>query len=134
MEADAPFVNPPINDVETMVCSPADFISFYERALAGRFFSHAATLDRFKATLMLADAIPLVAPPATTFHMKGGSIDAGRQHALCIAGGAYIPERWIYFALIVNWRANTKDAGAVTGQFGAACQEIFAWVKDGLGS
>jgi beta-lactamase class A len=134
LEADAPYVHPVINDVETMVCSPRDFVSFYERALRGRFFRHAATLDQFKATLMLADAIPLVAPPATTFFMKGGSIDAQPQHALCIAGGAYIPERWVYFSLIVNWRADTVDAGPVPGQFGLACRDIFAWIKDGLGT
>jgi beta-lactamase class A len=134
LEADAPYVRPVINNVETMVCSPHDFVSFYERALRGEFFRHEATLERFKATLMLADAIPLVAPPATSFFMKGGSIDAKPAHALCIAGGAYIPERWVYFALIVNWEADTDDAGAVGGEFAAAGREIFAWVKEGLGT
>ncbi len=134
LKADAPFVNPALNDLETMVCSPHDFVSFYERALQGKFFRHEATLERFKATLMLADAIPLVAPLATSFFMKGGSIDAKPEHALCIAGGAYIPERWVYFALIVNWNADTDDAGLVAGQFATADREIFAWIKKGLGS
>ncbi len=134
LEADAPLVHPAINDVETMVCSPHDFVSFYERALQGKFFRHAATLARFRATLMLADAIPLVAPLATSFFMKGGSLDTKPEHALCIAGGAYIPERWVYFALTVNWDADTDDAGPVAGQFGAACGEIFAWIKERLGT
>jgi len=132
LESDAPYVNPAINDVETMVCSPHDFVSFYERALQGRFFRNEATFNQFKSTLMLADAIPLIAPPATSFFMKGGSIDAGTEHALCVAGGAYIPERWIYFALIVNWKANTEDAGPVLDEFAAACKSIFASVKRDL--
>jgi beta-lactamase class A len=134
LEADAPYVHPVINNIETMVCSPRDFVSFYERALQGEFFQHEATLERFKATLMLADAIPLMAPPATSFFMKGGSIDAKPAHALCIAGGAYILERWVYFALIVNWDADTDGAGPVPGQFGTASREIFTWVKEGLGT
>jgi beta-lactamase class A len=133
-EADAPFINPVINDVETMVCSPHDFVTFYEQALQGKFFKNAATLDQFKSTLMLADAIPLVAPPATTFYMKGGSIDAASEHALCIAGGAFIPERWVYFSLIVNWKAGTVDAGPVLDQFANACKTIFTAVKEKLGT
>jgi beta-lactamase class A len=133
-ETDAPFVNPPINDVETMVCSPHDFVTFYEQALNGKFFKNEATLSQFKSTLMLADAIPLVAPPATTFYMKGGSLDAELEHALSIAGGLFIPERWVYFALIVNWKADTADAGPVLDQFAGACKTIFTAVKERLGT
>jgi beta-lactamase class A len=134
VESDGPFVNPPINDVETMVCSPHDFVTFYEQALHGKFFKNEATLNQFKSTLMLADAIPVVAPPATTFYAKGGSLDAGSEHALSFAGGVFIPERWVYFALIVNWKAETDDAGPVFGQFADACKTIFAAVKDRLGT
>jgi beta-lactamase class A len=130
--ADAPFVTPAINDVETMVCAPHDFVSFYERALQGEFFEHEATLAQFRATLMLADAIPRVAPLGTSFFMKGGSIDAKPEHALCIAGGAYMAERWAYFGMIVNWTAATDDADPVPGAFAAACQDIFGWLKDEL--
>jgi beta-lactamase class A len=133
-ESDAPFVNPPINDVETMVCAPRDFVAFYEHALQGKFFKNEATLNQFKSTLMLADAIPLVAPPATTFYMKGGSLDAESEHALSIAGGAFIPERWVYFSLIVNWKADTADAGPVLGQFADACKTVFTAVKERLGT
>jgi beta-lactamase class A len=134
LSAGAPFVNPAINDVETMICSPRDFVSFYARALQGRFFRHQATLDRFKATLRLADAISFVAPPATSFFMKGGSIDAKPEHALCIAGGAYIPERWIYFALMVNWNADSDGPGPVLDEFVGSCRDIFAWTKKSLGT
>ena len=37
-------VHPSINDVQTMVSSADDFVSFYSRALQGEFFNNAATL------------------------------------------------------------------------------------------
>ena len=52
---------------------------------------------------MIADAIPRVIPLGATGFANGGSIDAGGFHALCLAGGMYFPDRWVYFTTEINW-------------------------------
>lgn len=134
LDSDAPFVNPIINDVETMACSPHDFVLFYSRALQGAFFRDKATLARFRSILMLADAIPLAIPLGVTAFMKGGSIDAKPQHALSIAGGCYFPHRWVYFGLTVNWRADSDGPGETGPLFGKTALDIFTWIQEALGT
>jgi beta-lactamase class A len=53
----------PMNDHETMQCSAPDFITYYERALTGRYFGKAETLTEFKRIQAMAGVIPLIVPP-----------------------------------------------------------------------
>jgi beta-lactamase class A len=85
--SDAPLAHPVVNAVQTMVSTPDDFVSFYSRALQGEFFQHPQTLTEFRNVLRIADILPVVVPLGATGFGKGGSIDAGGSHALCIAGG-----------------------------------------------
>jgi beta-lactamase class A len=102
LEHDPYPLKPLINNEITMVSSPHDFVSFYSRALQGRFFRYRETLETFRAILSLADAIALTVPLGANAFMKGGSIDFESHFALCLAGGMWIPKRWVYFAMIVN--------------------------------
>jgi hypothetical protein len=31
------------------------------------------------------------------------------EHGRCIAGGIYFPDRWVYFAMILNWDAAEQN-------------------------
>jgi beta-lactamase class A len=127
-----PLAHPPINDVQTMVSTASDFVSFYSRALRGAFFENAATLAAFRAILMIADAIPQVIPLGATGFAKGGQINAGGFNALCLAGGMYFPDRWVYFATMINWE-NADPAPTMTA-FEIAAAQAFTRVKEALGS
>jgi hypothetical protein len=64
--------------------------------------------------------------------MKGGSIDFATEHALCLAGGMWVPKRWIYFGMMINW-TNGSPVAEVQQPFGETANKIFTWVRDGLG-
>jgi hypothetical protein len=54
-----------------------------------------------------------------------GYIDSPGNHARCIAGGMYFPDRWVYFAMIINWdEAEADDPETVTAYFRATRKAI----------
>ena len=111
--------HPVINDTQTMVSSPDDFVSFYSRALQGDFFKHPETLAVFRAILRIADGIPQVVPLGVSAFMKGGSIDASHSHALCVAGGMFFSGRWAYTTMMINWeKPGDSDPETVTAFIG----------------
>ena len=129
-KAGGPLVHAPVNDVQTMVSSASDFVSYYSRGLQGAFFKNDATLEQFRAILMIADAIPDVIPLGATGFAKGGQINAGGFNALCIAGGMYFPDRWVYFATMINWQS--ADPGPTMSAFEAAIARAFSRIKEAL--
>lgn len=125
---------PIINDTITMAVSPNDFVSFYSRALQGKFFKYPETLDKFRAILALADAIPLAMPLGVNAFLKGGSIDFDPSHALSLAGGLWTGKQWAYFSMIINW--TNEEAGTVAEvvpSFAARSKQIFTWIRDSFG-
>ena len=48
-----PIVHPFLNDVETLASSADDLVSYYSRALQGKFFKHTETLQEFRRILSL---------------------------------------------------------------------------------
>ncbi len=137
LQADDPAATPrPIlNDTITMASTPDELVSFYSRALSGEFFQYAETLAVFRAILGLADAIPLSMPLGVSAFGKGGSIDFAGSHVLTFAGGMYVPDRWVYFALLLNWTdAEAGPVSEVMGPYIAAARTIFTLVRDRLGT
>lgn len=130
LAAGAP-VRPAVNEVQTMVSSANDFVSFYSRALQGAFFTNPETLASFRSTLMIADAIPDVVPLGATGFAKGGEINAGSFHALCLAGGMYFADRWVYFATTINWENSQPDPATMLA-FEVATANALARVKSAL--
>jgi len=126
---------PNLNDEITMASTPDDLVSFYARALHGEFFRYAETLAVFRAILGIGDAVALTMPLGGSGFGKGGSIDFGGSYALAFAGGMYVPDRWVYFALLINW--TDADAGPgpeVRPPYLAAANTIFTLVRDRLGA
>jgi beta-lactamase class A len=128
--------NPVLNDVTTMAVSPRDFVSFYSRALQGEFFTHPQLVPALRGVLALSNAIPRAMPLGINPFIKGGSIDFDGEHALCLAGGVFIPPaRWVYFGLTLNWTdAEAGTVKEVGPQFGAVVTQMFTLLRDRLGN
>jgi beta-lactamase class A len=129
----APIVNPPLNDVETLASSADDFISFYSRALQGGFFQHRQTLNEFRRILSLGDAIWLLPLPlGVSAFVKGGSIDVSGFHCVCVPGGMFFNNRWVYFAMTINWDAKAETDPKTVEAFVTAGRKALALVVNAL--
>jgi beta-lactamase class A len=106
---DTKFVNPPLSSLQTLASTASDMVSFYSKALQGKYFQHPETLTEFRRILTTGDVIARVVPPGASAYAKGGSIDVPGFHALCAAGGMTFSGRWVYFTITLNW-----DAPALT--------------------
>ncbi len=127
------FVNPPLNDVQTLASSADDFVSYYSRALQGRFFKHQETLSEFREILAMGDAIWLVPVPlGVSAFVKGGSIDAKGFHAVCVPGGMLFDNRWVYFCMTINWNAAAETDPQTVNAFLAAGSRALSLVKEAL--
>jgi beta-lactamase class A len=130
-----PFVHPPLNDVETLASSANDLVSFFARALQGRFFRNRQTLQQFRRILSLGDITYLVPfPLGASVFGKAGYFDSPGPHARCIAGGMYFPDRWVYFATILNWDAAETDDPKTVEAYFRATRRAIALVQDELGN
>jgi beta-lactamase class A len=131
--ADTP--RPVLNDTITMASTPDDLVSFYARTLQGELFHYAESLAVYRAILGLADAIAFSMPLGVSAFGKGGSLGYDGNNALTFAGGMYVPDRWVYFALLLNWTDAEAGAGAdVQTPYIAAVRTIFSLVQARLGS
>ena len=133
LESDAPAAHPLLNDVQTMASSADDFVSFYSRALQGEFFANPATLAEFRRILTMPDTISRVSRSARTAFLKAGSVDAGGSHGLSIAGGMYVPRRWVYFATMINWETAGDADPETADAFGEATKKALTLVAEALG-
>ena len=133
LNSDAPFVNLPLNNVMTMASTAHDLVSYYSRSLQGEFFENAATLNQFREILAMGDAIWLVPVPlGVSAFVKGGSIDVPGFHALCVPGGMFFDDRWVYFSMTLNWFSPEQSDPATIGAFAAAASSALQLVKDAL--
>jgi beta-lactamase class A len=123
----------PMNDVETMQGSAAEFVAFYERALDGRYFRKPETLTEFKRILAMANVLPLIAPPDTPAYGKGGSLDSNGYNALIAAGqmragGGKVP---VSFCFTINYPGD--PAPQVMEVLGAAAKGSLGAIAEALG-
>ena len=125
-----PDPRPILNDTITMASSAADLVSFYARTLTGEMFQHESTLATYRTILSWSDAIPQAIPLGANGFGKGGRVSANGSNALSFAGGMYVPQRWIYFALLLNWTDAESDAGATEVAYIEAARQVFTLVRD----
>jgi beta-lactamase class A len=124
-------VHPFLNDVETLASSADDFVSYYSRALQGKFFQHAATLNEFRRILTLCDFIYLIPVPlGVSAYAKSGNADIPGFHARSFAGGMFANDRWSYFAFIINWDSEAPEDPQTVHQFFAAINQTLTLIKD----
>ena len=95
----------------------------------------AETLSAFRTTLSLKDEIAQIFPLGVNSFVKGGSLDAFADHVLSVAGGMYVAQRWVYFAVILNW--SDYDGGSVASvgpAFVSVGHAAFTAIRDRLGA
>src|SRR5918994_4969569 len=123
-----------LNDEITMASTADDLVSFYARALPGQLFRYLETLSAFRTTLSLKDEIAQIFPLRVNSFVKGGSLDAFADHVLSAAGGTYMAERWVYFAVILNWSEDEAGSvGSVGPAFVSVGHATFTAIRDRLG-
>jgi beta-lactamase class A len=129
-----PLVRRSLNDVETLSSSADDLVSFFSRALQGKFFTHGETLQEFRRILLLGDITYLVPfPLGASIFGKAGYFDSPGDHGRCIAGGMYFPHRWVYFATILNWDAPEADDPDTVRTYFRATRKAIELVQNALG-
>ena len=64
--------------------------------------------------------------------LKGGSIDVPGFHGLCLPGGMFFDDRWVYFCLTINWTAAAETDPATVQAYAAAASHALQLVKDAL--
>jgi beta-lactamase class A len=124
-----------LNDEITMASSADDLVAFYARALTGEIFRYNETLVAFRDFLSLKDEIAQIFPLGVNAFVKGGSLDAFSDHVLSAAGGMYAAQRWVYFAVILNW--DDAEAGTVASvgpAFTTVMHAVFTMIRDRLGA
>lgn len=122
-----------LNDEITMASSADDLVAFYTRALTGEIFRYNETRLAFRQLLSLKDEIAQIFPLGVNTFVKGGSLDAFTDHVLSAAGGMYVAQRWVYFAVILNW--DDAEAGTVASvgpAFTAVMHAAFTTIRDRL--
>lgn len=112
-----------INANQSMLSSATDLVSWYQQALAGKYFATAASLREFKRISAQATALWQVVPADTIAYGKGGSIDWEDFHALALAGQMRFNNVPVTFAFTLNWRGG-PTSGARTAEFAAATARI----------
>jgi beta-lactamase class A len=130
-DKNAPTSRPIINNQQTMTASAQDFVTFYEQALQGAFFTEAKTLNTFKRMLTLPSILWDFIPPGAFGYVKGGSIDWPPQYALCVAGGvSFRADCWTYYTYLINWdEPHSKQTALVANQFLAAVKTSLELVR-----
>jgi beta-lactamase class A len=128
-----PLVHPFLNDVETLASSADDFVSYYSRALQGKFFQHGETLNEFRRILTLCDFIYLVPLPlGVSAYTKSGNADFPGFHARSLAGGIFFSGHWVYFAFIINWYASGGEDTETVDRFFSAIHRALTLIKERL--
>ena len=83
----------------------------------------------------MKDEIAQIVPLGVNAFLKGGSLDAFTDHVLSAAGGMYLAQRWVYFAVILNW---SNDEGGSVASVGPAFASVghaaFTAIRDRLGA
>jgi beta-lactamase class A len=115
----------PLNDQETLASSADDLVSYYKRAMAGRFFDKRTTLTEFKRILLTNSFFP----DDTVGYGKGGSgdwvadaTDVADFHAVSYAGQMVVDSTPVTFCFVVNW--TSVDPSATSDNLVPAFVEI----------
>jgi beta-lactamase class A len=123
----------PMNELETMRCSAAEFVAYYERALAGTYFQAPETLTEFKRIQAMADAIPRAVPADVPAWGKGGSIEWEGFNCLCFPGQMLLGRTPATFCFTLNWSGSSGEIPQVTRRYVESVTGALAGVAAAFG-
>jgi beta-lactamase class A len=123
----------PLNNQETMQSTASEFVSYYQRALDGKFFSKQSTLTEFQRIQTMADAIARVVPSDIKAYAKGGSIGWQNFHAVCVPGQMIVKNVPVTFCFTLNWNGPDGDVPAVLTAYQASVAKILAGIASTAG-
>ena len=121
----------PLNPVETMQGSAADFVTYYRRALRGNYLKEVASLTEFRRIQAMADLIAAVVPPGIAAYAKGGSIDWQDFHAFCGTGQMVVGDQRVTFCFTLNWQGPDSSVPTVGGGFKTAVSGMLGAIARG---
>jgi beta-lactamase class A len=107
-----PGPRPALNDVMTMASTAEDMVSWYQRALRPDYFKQPNTRVEFRRIQAMATALWQVVPAGIVAYGKGGSIDWGNFHCLCLPGTMVVGATPVTFCFTINWTG--PDEGVAT--------------------
>jgi beta-lactamase class A len=117
----------PMNKRETMQGSADDFVSYYERILAGEFIRTAPMQQEFRRISSMASALWSVVPENTPAYGKGGSIEWDDFNCFSLPGqmliGGTLP---VTFMFTINWKGKPSTIPGVVDQFATAIRDTLA--------
>ena len=127
-------LRPLLNRVMTLAGTARDFVSWYEQALAGRFFSSPQPLKEFQRIQAMSVQIARTAPPNTVAYAKGGEVaDFDGFNAKSFAGQIILANDLpITFCFIVNWQGPRQEFPKVETEFFASIGTILRVLKRNL--
>lgn len=127
-------VRSPMNRRETMQGSAADFVSYYERILAGDLIRTEPMQREFRRISSMPAIFWSVGPENTPIFGKGGSIEWDNFNALCLPGqmliGGTLP---VTFSFVVNWKGKPDTIPGVSDQFASAIRDTLAATAKAFG-
>jgi beta-lactamase class A len=121
-----------INDTVSMLSSATDMVTWYQQALAGKYFTSPDSLREFKRISSMATALWLTVPEDTVSYGKGGSVDWEDFHALFLAGQMRVKDIPVSFSFTLNWTGGTLNSNTRIAEFGAAISKVLYAVNTSL--
>lgn len=127
-------IRPLLNRVMTLAGTTRDFVSWYEQALAGRFFLKPRSLTEFKRIQAMSVQIVRAIPANTIAYAKGGEIpDFHGFNAKSFAGQIVaVNGTPITFAFVVNWQGPADEFPAIETEFFASIRATLRVLKRNL--
>jgi beta-lactamase class A len=124
-------LRPALNDVITLAGSARDFVSWYEQALNGDFFTKPETLTEFRRIQAMGMPAGTV-PAGTAAYGKGGDFPFNGINSICLAGQMIVCGEQpmpVTFCFTVNWNAPDSEAPEVAAEFVAAISGILGVIN-----
>lgn len=132
-EVDSARLPPLLNDTITSASTANELVAFLQSALQGDLFRYPETLTIYRAILAMPEIIPGIMPLGVNPFLMSGSITSPGENIQAVAGGMFVANRWVYFAVLNSWTAaewgKLEEVQPIIWQ---AMKDAFTLIRDEL--